>query len=168
VSYHSPLGFNGAHQRRAIRQKAYHAALTGVQHRAQMHYSEGWNRWSGIAHDRRAFRHGFPEAADCSSFVTWCLWDATRAEGTGDFVNGLRWEAGYTGTMTQHGIEVAEADLLTADVVFYGGTHSVPAHTAIYIGAGKVVSHGQQGDPKVYPVNLYGALPVNHFRRYIR
>jgi cell wall-associated NlpC family hydrolase len=168
VNYHSPLGFNGAHQRRAIRRKAYDAAMCGVHNRSHITYSEGWDRWSGIAHGRRAYRHEFPEVADCSAFVTWCLWDATRAEKTADFVNGLHWGGGFTGTMVQHGVEVQEKDLLTADAVFYGGSHEVPAHVAIYIGAGKVVSHGIPGDPRVYPLNLNGALPINQFRRYIR
>lgn len=168
MSYQSPLGFDGAHQRRAIRHKAYKAAMLGVQHKAQMRYSEGWDRWSGIAHDRRAYKHEFPAVADCSAFVTWCLWDATRAERSGDFVNGLGWDGGYTGTMTRNGVEVAEKDLITADAVFYGGSHAIPAHVAIYIGDGKVVSHGLQGDPRVYPLNLNGALSINQFRRYIR
>ena len=168
MGYHSPLGFNSARQRRAIRSKAYAAALCGYNHRNQMTYSEGWNRWSGISENRRAYKHEFPPVADCSAYTTWCLWDATRAERSGDFVNGLNWRGGYTGTMTQHGVEVPLDKLLTADLIFYGGTHSIPAHVAIYIGAGKVVSHGQQGDPRIYPLNLYGALPLNQARRYIR
>jgi cell wall-associated NlpC family hydrolase len=168
MSYHSPLGFNSAHQRRAIREKAYAAAYTALEHKSQMTYSEGWDRWSGIAHDRRAYRHEFPEVADCSAFFSWCIWDATRAEKSPDFVNGLRWEGGYTGTMTKFGERIEQRDLLTADAVFYGGSLAIPAHVAIYIGGGKVISHGMEGDPRVYPLNLNGALPITEFRRYIR
>jgi cell wall-associated NlpC family hydrolase len=169
MSYHSPLGFNRGLQRQRIREKAVKAALCAYNHRGSMSYSEGWDRWSGIAHGRRAYRHQFPEVADCSAFTTWCLWDATRAERTGDFVNGLHWQAGYTGTQTQHGEDVGgPGGLLIADLVFYGGSWDIPAHVAIYIGSGRVVSHGQPGDPRVYPTNLYGAMPITRAKRYIR
>jgi NlpC/P60 family len=168
MSYHSPLGFNNVHQRVAIRDKAYKAAIVGVRNRAHATYTESWERWSGIADNRRAYKHESPLFADCSAFATWCFWDATRAEKTGDFVNGLRWQAGYTGTMTRFGQRIEQKDLITADAVFYGGSEAVPAHVALYIGGGKVVSNGEQGDPRVYPLDLYGALPLNQFRRYIR
>jgi cell wall-associated NlpC family hydrolase len=168
ADFWSPLGFNNAKQRGAIRGKAFAAAYTGYLHRGHMTYTEGPSRWSGIAGHHRAYRHEYPPFADCSAFVTWCLWDATRAERTWDFVNGANWSGGYTGTMTQHGIDVSWGSLLMADAVFYGGSWSVPAHVAIYIGHGRVISHGMQGDPRVYPVNLYGALPIRRFKRYIR
>lgn len=142
------------------------AALTAERHRAHITYTEQERRWSGIAEGRRAYKKEFPLYADCSAFATWCYWDATRAEKTGDFVNGARWAAGFTGTMVQHGERVE--NLLTGDAVFYGGALSVPAHVAIYIGKSLVVSHGMQGDPRVYPLDLNGALPINQYRRYIR
>lgn len=166
--YHSPLGFNSAKQRGAIRGKAWAAAYTAYLHHTHINYTEGSSRWSGINDHRRAYRHEYPQFMDCSAFVTWCLWDATRAEKSGDFVNGAGWSGGYTGTMTQHGIDVNGGDLLMADVVFYGGSWSIPAHTAIYIGNGRVISHGMQGDPRIYPTNLFGALPIRRFKRYIR
>ena len=83
-------------------------------------------------------------------------------------MNGLKWEGGYTGTMTKFGERVEQKDLLTSDAVFYGGSLTIPAHIAMYIGSGKVISHGMEGDPKVYPLNLNGALPITEFRRYIR
>lgn len=166
--YHSPLGFNNAEQRGAIRGKAWAAAYTAFNHRHSITYTEGTARWSGIDRKRRAYRRQFPYFADCSAFYTWCIWDATRAEGTWDFVNGYGWRAGYTGTMTQHGVDVNRGELLMADAVFYGRSWSVPSHVAIYIGHGKVISHGMQGDPRVYPMNLYGALPIIRYKRYIR
>lgn len=164
----SPLGFNNPMQRGKIRGKAFAAALTGYQHKRQMTYTEGSSRWSGIAGHHRAYRHEFPPFADCSAFVTWCYWDATRAEKTWDFVNGAGWTGGFTGTMTEHGIDVSRNELLMADAVFYGGSWGTPAHVAIYIGNGRVISHGMQGDPRVYPINLNGALSITRFKRYIR
>jgi cell wall-associated NlpC family hydrolase len=166
--YRSPLGFDNAKQRGKIRGKAFSAAYTGYLHHNQMTYTEGSLRWSGIDGHHRAYRHEFPPFADCSAFVTWCYWDATRAEKTWDFVNGDNWAGGYTGTMTEHGADVSGNELLMADAVFYGGSWSVPAHVALYIGKGKVISHGQPGDPRIYPLNLNGVLPITRFKRYIR
>jgi cell wall-associated NlpC family hydrolase len=168
MAYRSPLGFNDGHQRYVIREKAFTAARVAYEHRSEMTYTEGFRRWSGITEHRRAYKHEFPPYADCSAFVTWCLWDATRAEKSGDFVNGLGWAGGYTGTMTQHGEPVDLNALKTADAIFYGGSHEVPAHVALYIGSGKVISHGQEGDPRIYPIDLNGALPLNRAIRYIR
>lgn len=168
MTYHSPLGFKTAHERRAIRARACNAALRGVRNRAHMTYSEGWNRWSGINQKRLAANGQYPPVADCSAFVTWCYWDATRPEETSDFVNGLGWGGGYTGTMVRHGEEVDLAHLLTGDAIFYGGSFSVPQHVALHIGDGHVVSMGLEGDPRVYPINLNGALSVTQARRFIR
>jgi cell wall-associated NlpC family hydrolase len=71
--------------------------------------------------------------------------------------------------MTQHGEQVSFASLLAADAIFYGGSMEIPAHVALYVGDGKVISHGGvAGDPQVYPINLFGALPLTQARRYIR
>lgn len=168
MAYRSPLGFNDGHQRYVIREKVFAAAVTAHNHRAEITYTEGWRRWSGITEQRRAYHHEFPPDADCSSLLAWCYWDATRAERSGDFVNGLGWAGGYTGTMTQHGEPVSLDALKTADAIFYGGSWEIPAHVALYIGSGKVISHGMQGDPRIYPVNLNGALPITRAIRYIR
>jgi len=165
----SAIGLHTARQRRAVRDKAFKAAYQGYLDRGHTVYTEGFRRWSGIEEDRRAYKHESPLHADCSAFVTWCLWDATRAERLGDFVNGLHWGGGYTGTMTQHGQDIGSyKSLLTADAVFYGGSWEVPAHVAIYIGDGKVISHGMQGDPRIYNLNLGGALPIIRYKRYVR
>lgn len=168
MSYHSPLGLNDGHQRYVIRQKAVSAALVAVSHRTETTYTEGRLRWDGIAHDRRAYRRESPHQADCSSLLGWCFWDATRAERLGDFVNGENWTGGYTGTMVNHGEDVTTVGLKPADAVFYGTNWARPAHTALYIGNGRVVSHGMQGDPRIYPVSLFGALPILRAKRYIR
>jgi cell wall-associated NlpC family hydrolase len=165
----SPIGLHGgAKQRLAIRKKVFAAARTAVDNRNHTVYTEGWQRWSGIQEDRRSYKHESPFFADCSAMCTWYYWDATRAEKLGDFVNGLGWRGGYTGTMTRYGEDVGLNQLLTADAIFYGGSWDVPAHVALYVGNGKVISHGMPGDPRLYPINLNGALPITRAKRYIR
>jgi hypothetical protein len=163
--YLSPLGLD-RRQRYAIRGKAMDAAVVAYHHHGVMRYSEGPDRWSGIAGDKRAYRGQYPQAADCSAACSWILWDATRAERLGDFVNGVGWSGGFTGTMTSYGQQVRESELLRADLVFYGGSLQVPAHVAMYIGNGRVFSHGSPGGPRILPVHYRS--DVTQFRRYIR
>lgn len=164
--YHSPFGLSGPQRQRA-RDIAVYAAMVGYHHRSQMIYTEGGARWSGIDDHRLGYKNEFPRAADCSAFDSWCLWNAfEHFHIHEDHVNGANWREGYTGTMVEHGVEVAISQLLPADSVFYAGTRSVPQHVAIYVGHGRVVSHGRQGDPSLLPVHL--GLPINQARRYIR
>ena len=167
--YTSPLGLS-PHDRAVARLRASYAAMVGVARRGVTTYTEGGLRWDGINNHRNPWGHPrqSPHYADCSAFVTWAIWVATRDWHLHDFVNGQSWQAGYTGTMTEHGVGINGGSLIHADVVMYGGSWWVPQHTAIYVGNGRVVSHGQQGDPQVYPVDLYGALPITRFIRYIR
>lgn len=153
-----------------VRGNIVKAARLCVEHKENVHYTEGWQRWEGISHDRRFQKGEYPENADCSGLGSWLVWTCTRAwSHVGDFLNGENWSGGYTGTMTQHGIDIHNSDeLKPADFVFYGGTYDAPAHVAYYVGPGKVISHGDMpGDPQVYPLNLYNALPVVRFKRYI-
>lgn len=168
-AYRSPLGLSG-HDRAIARLRASYAAMVGVARRGVTEYTEGASRWDGIDNRRNPWGkpRQSPHHADCSAFYTWAVWIATRAWKLGDFVNGEGWRAGYTGTMTSHGERVDPNHLIHADAVFYGGSFSVPQHVAIYVGNGRVVSHGSPGEPKVYPTDLYGALPIMQCRRYIR
>lgn len=165
--YRSPLGLNES-ERRSIRGTMAEAAHFVVEHKPL--YTEGAYRWDGIANHRRYQNHQGPRYADCSAVCTWYAWTSTRHwPQIGDFVNGENWNYGYTGTMTQHGIDVNNDELLTGDMVFYGGSYSVPAHVAMCVGNGKVISHGgMRGDPQVYPTDLYGVLPITRYKRYIR
>lgn len=160
----SALGLSRA-SRYAARSRAKRAALLGYRHRGAMHYTQGWRRWDGIRLGLRGDRGHFPNYEDCSAFYSWCLWCATRHNGLGDFVNGAFWRAGFTGTMTRHGVQVPLNKLLVADAIMYGGSYSVPEHTAIYVGHGKVVSFGSEIGPLLLPYNY---RPINHARRYIR
>lgn len=146
---------------------AVRSAYVAHQNAAHMTYTEGPLRWSGITQDRRGWKGSYPQYADCSSFYTWCVWDATRYRDRPDNVNGQAWQAGYTGTMIQHGTTVDPSALLPADAVFYGWDASLgaPMHVALYVGAGRVVSHGSQGGPYLIPVGYRGDIYA--CRRYL-
>ena len=87
----------------------------------------------------------FPTYADCSSFATWCYDAAGAPDPNGLGYNG----AGYTGTLFPRGVETATA--APGDLVFYGGSEAVPAHVAIAVGDGHVVSHGSEIGPLLVP-----------------
>ncbi len=101
-----------------------------------------------------------PPYSDCSSTVTWIYW--TLFGNGPDFMNGEQWGAGYTGTLDKHGINVGAntADLAIGDLCFY---YHPMHHVAVYVGGGKVVSHGT--DPVGY--NAWDYAPVDFCRRYI-
>lgn len=159
--------FNHA-QRLLIRRRIVQAAYLGSRNQPFIHYTQGPARWQGIRLKKRAYRGQFPNYADCSSFSTWCIWTSVlkyirNGKVKHDFVNGLDWRAGYTGTMTKYGKRVT-GKRYRGDLVFYGGNASVPSHVAIYVGNGRVVSHGSESGPKIVPVNY---RPINQTRRYI-
>lgn len=164
--YRSPFGLSQKERERA-REIAVYAAMMGYHHREHMLYTELGARWSGIEDRRLGYKGEYPRAADCSSFVTWAEWNAfEHFHIKGDHVNGERWLEGFTGTMVEHGVPVHVGHLLPADAVFYGGTPQLPKHTAIFVGKGRVVSHGHPGGPLLLPTQL--GLPIVGARRYIR
>lgn len=149
------------------RQKAVDDALQAAilaWRRKDTIYTEGPSRWDGIAHNHQA-RHGeVPRYADCSAFVTWCLWNALHVGyGRPDTVNGEGWTGGYTGTLLEHGREVASPE--PGDAVIYG-TGWPGQHTALYTGGGLVVSHGSSQGPLLIEWNQMG-IPVESIRRYL-
>jgi len=163
----SPLGLSFS-KRYWARWRVRRAAMLCWRKRAQIHYTQGLRRWSGLALQKRSRDGEYPSYADCSAIDTWYLWDATRPYSLGDFVNGASWRAGFTGTMVQHGQRVLgprPSRMLLGDQVFYGGTFAKPAHVATYVGRGLVVSHGQEAGPLLLAWN-YRA--VQQVRRYIR
>lgn len=137
------------------------AAVVGLHHAPEIHYTQLFGRWEGISHGRIASKGQFPLEADCSSYATWCYWNGLSVRGHhSDIINGQHWSAGYTGTMTAHGEYVTQ--LIPGDAVFYG--HPVE-HVAIYTGGGFVISHGSEAGPLLLPVRYRD--DVNHYRRYI-
>lgn len=140
------------------------AAVLGYHDRDYIIYTEGGARWSGI--DRRdvAAKGQVPRYADCSSFATWCFWNAlqVRLPHHSDIINGCGWQAGYTGTMALHGARVDEP--IPADVVLYGPPWPFE-HVAVYTGGGLVVSNGSEPGPLLLPVNYRG--DAAEYRRYL-
>lgn len=158
-------------QRQQAREHATNAALLGLHHAAALHYTEGAQRWEGIATHRISAKGEYPHHADCSAFATWCLWNALHLGfGLADIVNGEDWKAGYTGTMAQHGrlVEHGREVVLRGDCVLYGPAPTFE-HVAIVVGhsGGKpvVVSNGSEPGPYLLPFDYRS--DVGEFRRYV-
>jgi hypothetical protein len=89
--------------------------------------------------------------------------------GLGDIVNGAGWNAGYTGTMLDHGMVVRFAsNALPGDCVFYGA--GPPGkHVAVVVkmvgGVPMVISHGSEPGPYYLAYNYRS--DVLQIRRYI-
>jgi NlpC/P60 family len=131
---------------KALRKRVKRAAMLGYQHREDVHYTQGPRRWDGITNRCRSHLGRFPRWADCSSYVTWCLWDALGGPNAGpDIANGQSWRAGYTGTLRQHGRRVSLEDAVIGDLVHYGG--GTGKHVTIIVGTNRVISHGSEGAP---------------------
>lgn len=152
-----------ATQRSHARKRAVQAALLGWRMRGAMHYTQGGSRWQGINQNLQSRRGQYPRYADCSSFATWCIWNAIKvAYGSRDTVNGLNWRAGFTGTMISHGSRVK--GLMPGDCIIYG-RWPTGGHTAIYVGNGKAVSFGSEAGPLLVYWRYRG--DVIAIRRYI-
>jgi len=158
----SAIGLNPA-QRIAARKRIVRAAWLGYQHRGAIHYTQRARRWA-ISTGRRSKRGQYPNYADCSAYATYLLWDATHDHHTRDFVNGAWWRAGFTGTMVRHGVRISRPALV-GDCIFYGGSYWVPHHVAVYIGNGRVFSHGSESGPYILRWNY---RHVTQIRRYLR
>jgi cell wall-associated NlpC family hydrolase len=148
-----------------ILERVQAAAMLGHKHKGHIAYSQGADRWDGIARGRRSKNGQVPRAADCSSFVTWCYWDALGGPRAGaDIINGDTWRAGYTGTQTHHGWVVPAAKARVGDLVFYR-RRGVINHVTIVVAPGRVVSHGSAGGPYLENLNYDGTM--DHVRRYV-
>lgn len=162
----SASGLSDRHRIEA-RTRAVNAAILGLAHAPEIHYTQDARRWQGIA-DTRYSAHGeFPNYADCSAFVTWCLWNGLWVPfRVRDTVNDQGWRAGYTGTMLEHGKRVVHPEnMIRGDAVIYGVPGTTGRHTALYIGGGLVISHGSEGGP--YKLRWNYRNDVQEIRRYI-
>jgi cell wall-associated NlpC family hydrolase len=142
-----------------IQHRLFLTAMDVYRARASEHYSEAMGpRWVGIRDKLCA--PTVPATSDCSSMVTWVYW-TLFGNGT-DIMNGEGWAAGYTGTLDKHGrpVTASVAGLQIGDLCFY---YHPMHHVAIYVGGGKVVTHGMD------PVGYYSwdYAPVDFCRRYI-
>lgn len=159
-----------AQQQSDARSRVIQAAQLCYAHEPDVHYTQGGSRWQGIAEKRDASKGSYPNYADCSSFATWCLWNALWLPyGMEDVVNASSWQAGYTGTMLQHGKTVSSSEMIAGDCVLYGAPGSTGAHVAIGVGSSggvpMVISHGSEAGP--YYVAWNYRSDVMSIRRYI-
>lgn len=129
----------------SIRQKVVASAFVGYKNRDSIRYTQTGQRMQGVRDHITPPR--FPAYEDCSSFATWCYWAAGGPDPNGLNYNGQ----GYTGTQIAHGVECPSPR--PGDLVFYGPSHSLINHVAVYVGNGNVVSHGQESGPSLYPMD---------------
>ena len=70
-------------QRGRARDRVVQAALLALDNKDAMDYTDPTVqarialRWDGIQNRRNSWRQEFPIHSDCSSFATWCLWNAS-------------------------------------------------------------------------------------------
>jgi peptidoglycan hydrolase-like protein with peptidoglycan-binding domain len=129
---------------RGARHKIVATAFVGYRHKEALHYTQDARRMEGVRQKIKPPRH--PAWEDCSSFATWCYWAAGAPDPNGLGYNGF----GYTGTQVQHGKTTSTPR--PGDLVFYGGG-TVPSHVAVYVGNGKVVSHGSEPGPYLLAID---------------
>jgi cell wall-associated NlpC family hydrolase len=157
----SVLRLSPAHRRKAVND-TLQAAVLGLHNAPAIHYTQGELRWQGIDRNRVAAVGQFPTWADCSSYFTWCVWNGINVHlHHSDVVNGARWQAGYTGTLLEHGQQVQAP--APGDAVVYGSAWP-GEHVALYTGGGLVVSHGSEAGPLLLPMRYRS--DVLSIRRY--
>ncbi len=128
-----------------IRQRIVAAAYTGYANRDNIRYTQSAQRMEGV---RKKIRPpDYPRYEDCSSYATWCYYVAGAPDPNGLGYNGQ----GYTGTQIGHGKETSNPR--PGDLVFYGPSHSSINHVTLYVGNGRVISHGQESGPSLYPID---------------
>lgn len=136
-------------------------AQTMVQHKQEIHYSQGGNRQVGVRKHLSIIHGDFPLTCDCSSTAWWMLYDALRRPyGIKDIVchTSPGWNPDglvYTGSQYQHGKAVIhDKNLKIGDLIFYGDQGGgIPEHVAVYMGGGKVFSHGSEGGPYILDID---------------
>ena len=95
--------------------------------------------------------HRLPQSLDCSEFATVCY----RRAGCSD-PNGRGFDAlGYTGTLSVRGQLVSTNQARPGDLVFYGNGWPY-SHVAVYVGFGRVISHGSDSGPSLVPLDYRG------------
>ncbi|MFJ9711740.1 peptidoglycan-binding protein [Streptomyces sp. NPDC101234] len=124
-----------------VRQAMVSNCLWGVQHNADIHYSQARPMPIGIA------VHALPFSTDCSGFATLMAKWSGAGDPNGSGFNGQ----GYTGTMLDHCEHITAAETQPGDFVVFGagtGTHVVVLVESAAGGLGALcVSHGQEADP---------------------
>src|SRR5262245_8420599 len=143
-------------QKAQARDRAVQAAWLGYNNKARLHYTQGGNRWEGIAQRKNAKRGHYPNNADCSSFATWCLWNGLYLVLLHKHVvNTTSWRSVYPGTRHSTGQPLAKtSQALPGNLVLYGRGHP-SAHVAIVVavknGVPMLMSHGSEACPFYVP-----------------
>ena len=138
------------------RQRLVYWAKWGVHHTAEIHYSEGADRYNWS----KTKRGTLPISTDCSGFVAMCYKWAGLPDPSGD-----NFQAGYTGTLLANAeknghilTDISKA--LPGDLIVYGpGTGS---HVAMIVEAGAdplTISHGSESGPEYVRVSQDGRQP---------
>lgn len=157
-----------AKQRTRARRLAVKAVILGLNHKANVHYTQGPQRWQGIDDTRFSHRGEYPNFADCSAYDTWALWNGLYVPyRKPDVVNGANWRAGFTGTMLDHGRPVRFLkNVRWGDLVLYRGHVTMIVHVGKPRGSNvMVVSHGSEPGPFYLPYNYRS--DIVSIRRYI-
>lgn len=124
------------------RAKIYAYALWGYNNRGLIHYAQ--QRPMDLLNDL----YHLPVSNDCSEFATKAYKYAGATDPNGVNYNG----SGYTGTLASHGRRVTLGQAQVGDLVLYGPAPTYE-HVAIYIGNGRVISHGSEGGPYLLPID---------------
>jgi peptidoglycan hydrolase-like protein with peptidoglycan-binding domain len=130
------------------RQKMLAAAMALYNVREHVHYSQS-NRMNIVRHQLTPPFTRQEIYEDCSSAYTGICLLAGIPDPNGRKYDGF----GYTGTLAKNGKEVASVKVAqVGDAVLYG--HGWPyEHVAMYIGNGKVWSHGSENGPYILPID---------------
>lgn len=119
------------------------AALLGVRHRGNIHYTQGPLRNVGIR-GRGIWPPRYPTYADCSMFSTWLYFVAGAPDPNQRGYDGY----GYTGTQQNHGITVNWRAAPVLALAFYRGSSGDIGHVTIVVKKGRLaVSHGSEIGP---------------------
>ena len=158
-------------QARYARSLLVKSAANMVRNKDRIDYSQAYNRQEALRRKKSITDGEYPLHADCSSTVYWMLWDVLkRPYGVRDVVCKNEWDPDgvcYTGTQYKNGKAVVhDKNLKVGDLIFYGDQGGgIPEHVAMYIGGGKVFSHGSDGGP--YIIGLDYRSDRRMSRRYI-
>jgi hypothetical protein len=133
------------------------AAIFGYNHRYQIHYTQSYLRMYGLRY--RLKRPSVPIWEDCSSFATWCYYDAEMPKNPNGYEGWPTY--GYTGTLASNGIRLFSKT--RAALGLYGNWPY--SHVVISVGSGnKCVSHGSEGGP--YLTDYFYRGDFSHWRAY--
>lgn len=145
--------------RQTVRQRIVDVAIYDAMRNGSIHYTQTTSRMYGVRNQIRP--PAVPLYEDCSSFVTYCYWVAGAPDPNGLGYNGY----GFTGTQISRGRKVATPS--PGDILFYGwGFNGYPKHEALYIGAGKLVSHGSESGPQIRS-NIHYRSDFRECRSYV-